>query len=684
MNRKIKLFTLLLPLTLVACTGVSSSVSSNENSSNSSSISESTSSDNSSSESISSDDSSTDSSSVETMDTKEIINNLKGSPYQMEMYANENLGLNNISNVGINQDRFVNEVLYPVPSEGTVYIAEDYGISFDGINNSGNLSLLLSNIANVDGNKIIKFKKGTYSFSTKVDVVGIENLYLVGEEGTTFEYSGWGTYFEAKMSKNVHISNINFDMKYSPTIAGEVKEVDNSNNDYCLVTLDVPEEFDLTQTLYQDWNALEDFGSYMECDFDEATQKYVPATNKNLMYNSPTSGGNRGILDASYRGAGELDIKLNKKYQFVKAPEIGTMVSFAYTMYENHGFKFTDCEEVYIENVDVYVAGGMGIRMDRGQNFYFNRFNFMNKEGSSRIMTCTADIVHACAVAGELKITNSTLEGSHDDALNIKSFYGKVASVVPALKEIEIVQTQTEVTIPFEKGDKIDIYDPETMGYVDSYVIEELQKNGTGYIVTVDKRPDRGIVNYSVGNDTKSTKLTLNNCLIRNKRNRGILLQVRNSEISNCTFQNVVMGAIQVLSVADQFREAIVPQNIVLRDNKFLNNQGRDISIFAYGSKGESASLPGTINNVLVENNYFYNGSGEAVNALACGELKVVNNLFNYENQTTNKVVNLKTSSDVNVENNVLYVKTGLNMTFLTQNNVTGLNENNNVSKGDE
>lgn len=675
MKLKIKLFALLLPITLIACSNKSSIVTSSENRSSISSIGSTPS-------NTSSNNSSSASSSIELTNSKEIIENLKGSPYQMKMNSGENLGLNDISSVGINQSRFDNETLYPIPDEGTIYIAEDYGISFDGINNSGNLSLLLSNIVNVKGNKIIKFKQGTYQFGAKVDVVGIEDLYLVGEEGTIFEYSGWGTYFGAKMSKNVHISDINFDMKYSPTIAGEIVQVDNNNNDYCLVTLDVPEEFDLTQTSYQDWDAMSDFGSYMECDFDELTQKYVPSTNKNLMYNSPTSGGNRGILDASYKGSGKLQIKLNKKYQFVKQPEIGTMVSFAYTMYENHGFKFTDCEQIYIENVDVYVAGGMGIRMDRGNDFYFNRFNFMNKEGSSRIMTCTADIVHACAVAGELKITNSILEGSHDDALNIKSFYGKVSSVVPALKEIEIVQTQTEVTIPFEKGDKIDIYNPETMGFVDSYIIEELKKNGTGYIVTVDKRPDRNIVEYSVGNDTKSTHLTLNNCLIRNKRNRGILLQVRNSEISNCTFQNVVMGAIQVLSVADQFREAIVPQNIVIKNNKFLTNKGRDISIFAYGSKGANASIPGTIDNVLVENNYFYNGESDAIYALACGNLNILNNLFNYDNKTTNQAINLTTSSTINVENNVL--QTNLNIEFINQTNITNLVEKNNTSKGGE
>lgn len=280
-------------------------------------------------------------------------------------------------------------------------------------------------------------------------------------------------------------------------------------------------------------------------------------------------------------------------------------------MYENHGFHFVNCENVYFENVNVYTTGGMGFRVENGKNFYLNRTNFATKKGSNRIMTCTADIIQTIGLEGDLNITNCLLEGSHDDALNIKSFYTKVTSINASSKEIDISQTQNEVAINYEIGDTIDVYNPENMEFIDTFKIVDLTKIGTSYTLTVDKRPSKVKENYTVGNASKITKMTLDNCIIRNKRNRGILLQSRDSKIINCTFQNVVMGAIQVLAVNDIFREAIVPQNIEICNNKFLNNYN-DLSAFAYGDN-PSKCVTGTLKNVDIHNNYFFNGVGNTI-----------------------------------------------------------------------
>ena len=212
------------------------------------------------------------------MNTSDALKLLNGSPYSNPMRFKENLGLSNPSIVGVDKERFENEWVDEVPKEGTVYLAEDLGITEDAINNSGTLSLFLNSIKSVEGNKIIQFKSGTYPFSAKVDTVGIKDLYLVGEDNTNFVYSGWGTYFDARAAKNIHIININFDMKYSPTIAGKIKRF-TENSDSTVVYIDVPKEFDLTQNLYTNWEGK--YGSYMECYLDENTGKYVPDRNGN-------------------------------------------------------------------------------------------------------------------------------------------------------------------------------------------------------------------------------------------------------------------------------------------------------------------------------------------------------------------------------------------------------------------
>ena len=608
----------------------------------------------------------------------EVINGLNSSAFSNEIECKENIGLNDMKNVGVNKNRFENETLYLIP-EGTIYLAEDYNITPLGENNSGNLSSLLANLVNVKGNKIIKFKQGVYKFSATVDTDGIEDLYLVGDN-TEFLYSGWGTYFEAKVSKNIMISNISFDMEYSPTIAGTVKRVDRINNNP-VVVLDIPNEFDLTQSLYQNWQ--NKTCSYMECYYDEKTDGYVPNRNGNLFYNSPSSSNIKGVYGANYSSSSkELAITLNENFAYrtkqYADPAIGTHVSFAYTMYENHGFHFVNCENVYFENVNVYTTGGMGFRVENGKNFYLNRTNFATKKGSNRIMTCTADIIHTIGLEGDLNITNCLLEGSHDDALNIKSFYTKVTSINASSKEIDISQTQNEVAINYEIGDTIDVYNPENMEFIDTFKIVDLTKIGTSYTLTVDKRPSKVKENYTVGNASKITKMTLDNCIIRNKRNRGILLQSRASKIINCTFQNVVMGAIQVLAVNDIFREAIVPQNIEIYNNKFLNNYN-DLSVFAYGDN-PSKCVTGTLKNVDIHNNYFFNGVGNTIWILANGNTKIHDNLIHYNKALTSVIMNIENSSSINVYNNVLYNLTTANMSIVVSKSCLDLiNKNNEV-----
>ncbi len=604
------------------------------------------------------------------------------STYSYNMTSNDEMGLSSSKDVGVDKDMFENEVKFKAPNEGTIFLAEDYGISITGENNAGNLSILLSNIKSIEGNKIIKFTNGTYPFSASIDVTGIENLYLVGEEETLFAFSGWGTYFKASISKNVNIYNIDFDMINSPTISGTIKAINEEENQ-TIVTLSIPDEFDLNKSIYQNYAGSS--CSYMECYFDENTGGYVPDTNANLFYNSPTSASNKGILGINYRHESrELDITLNHKFPYCsyKTPTIGKKVSFAYTMYENYGFYFLDCNDVYFENVNVYVAGGMGFRVDRGSNFNLNRTNFRTKEGSLRIMTCTADIIHTIALEGPLNITNCLLEGSHDDALNIKTFYTKIVSINAAAKEISIQQTQTECTIPFDVGDTIDVYNPENMEFIDSYTIKELVKNGTSYVFTVDKRPNRKIEGYNVGNATKVTELNLNNCIIRNKRNRGILLQSRKSQIVNCTFQNVVMGAIQVLSVTDTFREAIVPQDIKIENCKFISNSD-DISVFAYGSKGTGSSIEDTIRNIEINNNLFYNTKGKAIWLLANGNTNIHHNLFYYPSKNNQIKVLMQKSKEIYFEDNVLYSPYSKDITFYEYSECNELTTKNNLSKGE-
>lgn len=580
---------------------------------------------------------------VEEYDDKDtIINSLSSSTYSSSLKVEPStLGIEN-GNIGVDKDKLENEERYPVDfNSGKVYYASDYNILPTGTNNSGNLINLIESIKDVEGNKIISFENATYSFSNTITVPAIENLYLVGKKDTKFVYSGWMTYIKGSGCKNLHINSIKFDMDPSPTITGQIIGVSETDTS-ATIEVKVNDEFDISNPRYTQWNNNKT-SSYAEYYYDDEFKSYVPNRAGNLYYNP-------GVTNLSPSTNNTLFVTLSKSFPYCsyKTPDIGTIVAVGFTVYEYFGFSFSNCDDTYIEDVTTYVAAGMGIRFDKGKNANLNRMNFIREPSTSRLLTCTADIIHTCALEGRLNISNCIIEGSHDDGLNIKSFYTSINSTVGNVATVS--QTQSEVVIDFEAGDIVEVYDPTTIGFKDQYTVKEVVKNGSTFDLTLDKslpRGDRSYVGYLLGNVTKATHLRLTNSIIKNKRNRGILLQGRDSIIENCTFENVNMGAVQVLGVADVFKEAIVPQNVVIKNTKFLKCWD-DISVFTYGSKG---SEQGSLKNVEIYNNFFYKDTGNTVYLRGSGDIKVRNNLF-YETSNKNYSVYVRDSKNVDVYDN--------------------------------
>ena len=55
------------------------------------------------------------------------------------------------------------------------------------------------------------------------------------------------------------------------------------------------------------------------------------------------------------------------------------------------------------------------------------------------------------------------------------------------------------------------------MEEIDTFTITDIIKAGTTFTITVNKRPSKKIVEgLCIGNDTKATRMKLNNCLIQN------------------------------------------------------------------------------------------------------------------------------------------------------------------------
>jgi hypothetical protein len=186
-----------------------------------------------------------------------------------------------------------------------------------------------------------------------------------------------------------------------------------------------------------------------------------------------------------------------------------------------------------------------------------------------------------------------------------------------------------------------------------------------------------------MANLTKSTKLTIDNNIIGNKRNRGILLQTQGAVIKNNTWRNLVHGAIKIFTLKDQFAEGICPGDVVVENNKFLGNYYGDVHMYTWGTKG---TTPGLMKNIVVRNNFSYNTKTAPYQFAGTGDSEASNNLFyNVASAATKPddcyAINVYDSVNVTVNKNFIYIDNGVNMvnSIVEGKNNTGVKISNNI-----
>ncbi len=581
----------------------------------------------------------------EITDMDELRDILSASAFAEELRLSDSLaavaGVTDPSALGMNRAE-LDSVKYPVPADSEfahIYEAADYGITPEATDNAARLNQLFAELKTVDGLKKLHIPAGVYPIEATLQLADISDLYITGDgPEAPFELSmtAWVQGMRIDRCKNIHLNDFAFDYATPTAVAGEVVSTDGSKT----VTIRIDDEFDLTDPRYNGGKIT--WGSYMEYKEDKATGLWVPDPKGNLLYNS-TGDQVKNISDGTYDPESR---ELTLTFRSISKVKAGTRVSIAYTMYEYFGMYASGCEDIFVEGAHFYHTAGMTFGADTTKNLYINRFRLYPREGSRRLMTATADCLHFSACLGDVTITNSVFAYSHDDTLNIKCPYQGVTG-----GEGNTVRYDRSSTVYPEVGDVIDIYERAKFRYVGSFTITAIDE-ATGTYTVAETLPETLNAGYVLCNGSKSPRLTMQNCFIGNKRNRGLLIQCRGAEIIGCTFQNIVHGAIQILSVSDHFAEGIMPRDVTVKNCKFLGNAIEDVHIFTWGPQGTTA---GTIKNVLVQNNYFYGTGAYPVDILGGGDITVTENLF--DDITPRQSVIIRYGAAITVTQNTSYPK---------------------------
>jgi hypothetical protein len=530
-----------------------------------------------------------------------------------ENTSTETIGLSDASAVGVDSDLLENEVKYFEPANPDYKIvASRYGvISDDGLDDSAALQKIIDYMATLpeEATKVIYLPEGdidivelsnTANYEHGLDILNISNLSIVGFSQTnpTNIYI-WGTVgfkgLYIRYCSNFLLKNVNVDWGKIPYVMGKIEEF-NITGKYAIVRID--NEFTVD-------NSFEVF-SYLE--YDRFSNQILG--DGNLLHNEGT------VQIKSNNYLGDNRMKINFNTSIVEA-EVGTMVVLCETMRHSDTFYIYNCVNIYFEHVNLYTSPGMGCVVFSTNNFYMNHYRCISKPGTSRLLTTTSDMLHMKNNSGEIIITNSIFEGGYDDAVNVGGMYLRINLInekdIKCLSPLGFNETYKP-----NVDDKYEVINTETFETIKTVTVTKVTLCEDGYILNFDEDISNLKVGYYLNNLNHVASFTFKNSVIRNKRNRGILLQTRNVLIENCNFSNVVHCPILFAPGITISHESTIPNDVVIKNCKFYNNSAAsyaDIIVQTYNSNGEIAQA-GTVKNLVIKNNLFaYSGNS----ALALG-----------------------------------------------------------------
>ena len=615
---------------------------------------------------------------VEVFDADGLSNSLMSTPYSSNsITGSDKYGLEDANNVGVDES-LKDIALYEVPEESTFNNVIDVSkITLAKIQEKIPEATVLNSYyqiqaallfaesySNGDNKTLIKLPEGKLDVDASLSTTSyafiasnLKNTYIVGNN-TTIEISVnkllWSGYFKLDNASNVYVSGITFRSKVPANLSGKITKFDTTNRK---IYLDVDSEFNDICSLISDGKKT--LRSYLE--FHPST--LAPIQDGNFVVDNFTDYVVSGNVTEGYKIVVTFKTNINES-------ALGTLCTLQFAQYDAHGMTISNSENVYIDNITMNNASGMALTASSTKNLYINRFKLVKKAGSKALMTSCADAMHFSLLSGEVKVTNSIVEYSHDDALNIKhGYWYAVSEVVASSKTINLKKITSSMPAPV-KGDKIAIYNESTFascnpstGY---YTVDTCTTTSTGFEVTVNERMS-GVATWGNCRATfisNNPTFTYKNNIVRYKRNRGILVQVPNAIIENNTFTYIGHGSIQAATALDVYNEATLPQNISIKNNKFINNNylkggtlTGDISVFAI-SNNASVAPQGTLTGVNIENNFIAKNGNACISLRGVSESAIKDNLFYNASRTQpsgdgfNCILRTENNKNIDVDGN--------------------------------
>ena len=293
-------------------------------------------------------------------------------------------------------------------------------------------------------------------------------------------------------------------------------------------------------------------------------------------------------------------------------------------------FSVSDSTGCLIEDVTFYGAGnGMVFAICRNEGrITLRRVRILHKPGSDALWSAWRDGMHCKDNRIGPIIEECTFEGMQDDSINLG------ANTAMATEQ-ESPSSFILVGAKFSPGDRVLAVDLNTGNTLADTTAVAVEKAKNGQRVTLAKPIDAPIVlgskrphldvrgthfyNASYASDGYEVR----GCVFKPQRRHAMLIRSSNGTIEKNTVDQVGGSAVYMGNEIGSFYEGPFPQNNVIRNNTFINTQGRPIELYSAVFNPKALLVQ---NNVVSNNLIRVRPNQVAIRVRSCKNISLLNN----------------------------------------------------------
>jgi hypothetical protein len=263
---------------------------------------------------------------------------------------------------------------------------------------------------------ILVFPKGRYDFYAPeggrqivgMAITGQKNLVIDGN-GSEFVFHGILGVGSLTNSQNITLRNFSVDWDRPLIAQGTILDTTDEHIDIQFDKVEYPFEIDGGRIFFLGEGWRRQVNGYTLL-FDKTTRELVYNTRDNAV-------GNNDLFNTRSEEIADGIVRFYGKPKYKAEP--GTIIALWLGTYIANVFTFTGCQDIVMEDIDVYHGLSNGVVAFRTENITLRNFNFKTNEKKGRVFSLIADGFHINNCKGLVKIENCEQEGMGDDFLNL-------------------------------------------------------------------------------------------------------------------------------------------------------------------------------------------------------------------------------------------------------------------------